>query len=162
MDARRSCLALSLVLALGVDRARADHHDKEEVTAHSKHVMRTVVLDNVDIRPSTLNMERGESLVFENHSTSPISVAFSEPANVIEKIRCGLVRTKASDEVQAPWQLFAWENGKLTATIPPGRFASVCSLMAGTYVYTATSVTAGAKQPGASGVLPEKGQIVVK
>ena len=62
----------------------------------------------------------------------------------------------------APWQLFAWETGKLTATIPPGRFASVCSLMAGTYVYTTSTVGVGAKQPGAGGVLPEKAQIVVK
>jgi hypothetical protein len=162
MDACRSGLVLSIVLALGVSAARADHHDQEEVTAHSKHAMRTVVLDNVDIRPSTLNMERGDALVFENHSTSPITVTFVEPGDIVEKIRCGLVREKASDEAKAPWQLFAWENGKMTATIPPGRFASVCSLMAGTYVNTTSTVGVGAKQPGAGGVLPEKAQIVVK
>jgi hypothetical protein len=162
MLAHRSCLILSIVLALAVSRARADHHDQEDVTAHSKHPMRTVVLDNVDIRPSTLNMERGDALVFENHSTSPITVTFTEPSDIVEKIRCGLVRAKPSDESMAPWQLFAWENGKLTATIPPGRFASVCSLMAGTYVYTTSTVGVGAKQPGAAGRLPEKAQIVVK
>jgi hypothetical protein len=162
MDARRSRLALSIVLALGVSLARADHHDQEDVTAHSKHAMRTVVLDNVDIRPSALTMERGEALVFENHSTSPITLTFIEPADIVEKIRCGLVRAKASDEAKAPWQLFVWQDGKLTATIPPGRFASVCSLMAGTYVYNTTSVGVGAKQPGAAGRLPEKGQITVK
>jgi hypothetical protein len=160
MDARRSCLVLSVLLALGVSPARADHHEGEEVTAHSKHVMRAVVLDNVDIRPSTLTMERGESLVFENHSINPITVTFTEPADVVEKIRCGLVRAKPSDESKAPWQLFAWQDGKLTATIPPGRFASVCSFMAGTYVYTATPVSPGVKVPG--GALPEKAQIVVK
>ena len=162
MDARRSCLVLSILLALGASPARADHHDQEEVTAHSKHAMRTVVLDNVDIRPSTLNMERGDSLVFENHSTSPITVTFTEPADIVEKIRCGLVRAKASEEAKAPWQLFVWQDGKLTATIPPGRFASVCSLLAGTYVYTTSTVGVGAKQPSAGGLLPEKAQIVVK
>jgi len=161
MDARRSCLVLSLVLALAVTRARAGH-DEEDVTAHSKHTLRTVALDNTDIRPSTLNMERGDALVFENHSINPIRVTFIDPPNMVEKIRCGLIRAKANEEPKAPWQLFVWEDAKLTATLPPGRFASVCSLMAGTYTYTATPVTAGAKLPDAGGLLPEKAQIVVK
>jgi hypothetical protein len=161
MHARRSCLVLSLVLALAVTRARAEHDD-EDVTAHSKHTLRTVVLDSTDVRPSTLNMERGDALVFENHSLHPIKTTFIDPSNIVEKIRCGLIRAKDTEEPKAPWQLFVWENEKLTATIPPGRFASVCSLMAGTYTYTATPVTAGAKLTDAGGLLPEKGQIVVK
>ena len=161
MDARRSCLILSLVLTLAVTRARAAH-DEEDVTAHSKHPMRTVVLDNTDIRPSTLNMERGDALVFENHSNHPVKVTFTEPDNVVEKIRCGLIRAKEKEAPKAPWQLFAWQDGKLTATLPPGRFASVCSLLAGTYTYTAIPVTAGAKQTESGGLLPNKAQIVVQ
>lgn len=161
MDARRSCLILTLVLAVAATRARAAH-DEEDVTAHSKHAMRTVVLDNTDVRPSTLNMERGDALVFENHSQHPVTVTFTEPADIVEKIRCGLIRTKESEQPKVPWQLFVLQNGKLTATLPPGRFASVCSLMAGTYTYTATPVSAGVKQTESGGLLPNKAEIVVK
>ena len=48
----------------------------------------------------------------------------------------------------------------VTLDVPPGQFASVCSLAAGHYAFTANGI---GNDPGTqSGVLPSKGQIDVK
>jgi hypothetical protein len=60
-------------------------------------------------------------------------VRFTEPEDIASRIHCGLVRPDAKAKSEAPWQLFAWTNGQLAATIPPGRFASVCSFAPGSY-----------------------------
>ena len=64
--------------------------------------------------------------------------------------------------MQAPWQLFTWTDGKLRATIPPGRFASVCSLQEGSYAYVASRENVAVRAEGRGGGLPEKGQITVR
>jgi len=154
----RCVVVASLVLALGAGRAWAEH---EPLEAHTKHPPKTVVLDNQSIQPSSLDMGTGDALVFENHSTQPIAVTFTEPADQRDRIRCGLVKKSARDKGQAPWALFAWTDGTLKASIPPGRFASVCSLKEGTYTYLTTRQTPGVRSAG-GGTVPEKGQIIVK
>ena len=63
---------------------------------------------------------------------------------------------------EAPaWQLFAWSDGQLRAVVPPGRFASICSLDPGNYSFITRRVGAQAAGRG-GGTLPEKGEIVVK
>ncbi len=158
MTRRCGRFVVSLLLVFALGPARAEH---EEVGGHAKHPMHAVVLDNQDIRPSNVTMEKGDVLVFENHSLQPIKVTFTEPADLKDRIRCELIREKAGAKALAPWQLFAWEDGKLAATIPPGRFASVCSLREGNYTFLATPLNTKVRQP-AGGGLPEKGQIVVK
>jgi len=149
-------LALGLGLGLGAVPARG-----EDVGAHARHMPHTVVLDGLDIRPSTTTMGAGDMLVFENYSVDPMRVTFTEPADLKERIRCGLVKQKEAEKAQAPWQLFAWSDGKLVGTIPPGRFASVCSFREGTYTFVTARLGVEARPAGGGG-LPAKGEVVVK
>jgi hypothetical protein len=89
-------------------------------------------------------------------------VTFTEPADLRDKIHCGLVRPTAKAKAEVPWQLFTWQDKKLVASIPPGRFASVCSLAPGNYTYLVAPQSIAVRPPGAGGLLPEKGEIVVK
>jgi len=157
MTTRTLRLVLGFVLALGASPTLAEH---EDASGHAKHPSQTIVLDGNDVRPSTTRMNQSDVIAFQNYSTIPVQVTFTEPADLEKMIRCGLVTEKAeTPPPSAPWALFEWRGGKLTATIPPGRFASVCSLEPGTYSFTATPV---AHDPRPSGVLPAKGQVVVK
>jgi hypothetical protein len=151
--------AVGLVLIVGMTIGPVGATE-EDTGAHAKGTLRTIILDTEVVRPSSTTLGTNESLVFENHSTQPMVVTFTEPADLKERIRCGLVRAKASDPERAPWALFSWEDGKMKGVIPPGRFASVCSLAAGHYTFLVARQSPGAKAP--SGVLPEKGEIVVK
>jgi len=150
---------LALLLALTSAPALAEHEDGK---AHDHGPKKTIVLDTTDIRPSSLDMAHGDVLAFENRSTHAMHVEFTEPKDLIDKIRCGAVRdAKDKGTPTAPWALFTWDGGKLSANVPPGQFASVCSLAAGHYAFTANGIgnDPGGKQ---SGVLPAKGQIDVK
>jgi hypothetical protein len=134
--------------------------EQEAPEAHAHGATRTVVLEGSDVRPASLAMKSGDVISFINYSTSPIRLAFTEPKAMADKIRCGLVRdAKTKGAPSAPWALFTWTDGTLTANVPPGQFASVCSFAPGHYAYTAQKV-GGAGD--ASGVLAAKGQIDVQ
>jgi hypothetical protein len=157
MTARLRLLFLLLVGSLALASAADETPD-----THAAHPSRTIVLDNRSIRPEALTMQRGELLVFENHSLHPITVTFEDPKDLREKIRCGLLGPRGGDEERAPWMLFTWDEGRLRAVIPPGRFASLCSLAPGTYSFTAARQAALRLSPAEGGTLPEKGQITVQ
>jgi len=146
-----------LMLALG---AAVAYGAEESLEAHAGHPSHTIILDKQDIRPSTTTMSKDDVIVFENQSLQAIKVTFTDPTDMRDKILCHIVRGKESERPQAPWQLFAWTDGKLVATIPPGRFASVCSLAPGSYSFV-TERQGVRPHQGAAGELPEKGQIVV-
>jgi hypothetical protein len=158
MRARRLAILLPLVLGPAVG-ARAD---RESLEAHTAHTPKVIVLDNRHVQPSTLALGPHDAVVFENHSVHPMQVRFTEPVDMEKRIHCGLVRPSPKTKAEAPWQLFTWTNGQLTATIPPGRFASVCSFSEGTYAYLVTRQGAMPRTHADSGVLPEKGQITVR
>src|SRR5262249_52631573 len=101
-------------------------------------------------------------LAFVNYSTHPVEVTFTEPSDLEKKIRCGLVHGTEKNAPSAPWALFTWKDGKLVGTLPPGKFASVCSLEPGSYAYTATIIGLGQRARDPGSVLPAKGQIEVK
>jgi hypothetical protein len=149
---------LALLLALTTAPALAEHEDGK---AHDHGPKKTIVFDNDDIRPSSLEMNHGDVLAFENHSTQPMRVQFTDPKDLVDKIRCGAIRSaKDKGTPSAPWALFVWNDGKLSADVPPGQFASMCSLAAGHYAFTANGI---GNDPGTqSGVLPSKGTIDVK
>jgi len=134
---------------------------EEGLEAHAKHNIQTITLDGNDVRPAQASLDHGDVLAFANYSARPVRVIFTEPADLKDKVRCGLVRGNEKHAPAAPWALFTWENEKLSATVPPGQFASVCSLEPGSYTFTATSIETGA-QGGSGTKLPGKGQIVVK
>jgi hypothetical protein len=151
--------AVGLLLAVGIMIGPVGATE-EDAGAHAKATTRTIVLDSEVVRPSSTVLGTNESVVFENHATQPLVVTFTEPADLMQRIRCGLVRAKATDPERAPWALFSWEDGKMKGVIPPGRFASVCSLAPGHYTFLVTRQSPGARTP--SGELGERGEIEVK
>ena len=149
---------IALLLALG---SRAVLAETEGPADHAKHTSRTVALDGNDVRPSQTRMEHNDVLTFVNYSTHPVRITFTEPADLKNRIRCSAIRGAEKDAPSAPWALFSWQNDKLTATVPPGQFASVCSLEHGTYDFTVAPVDAAAQGTSSHGLLPAKGQIMV-
>jgi len=133
---------------------------EEPLGAHTQHAPKTILIDNDHLEPSSVDMSAQDAMLFENHSTRPIAVTFTEPADLRDRIRCGLILGSAKERTRAPWQLFAWQDGKLAATIPPGRFASLCSLQAGNYSFLIARLGPGVNPAG--GKLHDKGQITVK
>lgn len=99
-----------------------------------------MVVDAERLYPTTLRISPGDALVFENHTVRPITVSVAGPDDLAERVRCGLIRRRATDPEQAPWLLFTWNDRRLSATIPPGRLASICSLQRGRYDFLAAHV----------------------
>jgi hypothetical protein len=124
---------------------------------HSSHPQRVVIIDNERIQPSAVTMKADEVLVFENQSLHPMRITFTEPAKSAEMVRCGLL-TEAPNE-RPPWGLFDASEGKLTGSIPPGRFGSLCALQPGSYTFVAERQDA---QGHADAELPTKGQVTVE
>ena len=149
---------MALLLAFG---PRAVLAEPEGASDHAKHTSRTITLDGNDVRPSQTRMEHSDVLMFVNYSAHPVRVTFTEPADLKNRIRCSAVRGAEKDAPSAPWALFSWENDKLTATVPPGQFASVCSLEHGSYAFTVAPVDSSAQGAASHGLLPAKGQIMV-
>ena len=147
-----------MALGLGVGAAPARG---EDVGAHARQTPHAVILGDLDVPPSTTTMGAGDTLVFENYSVHPVRITFTEPADLKERIRCGLVKQKEAEKARAPWQLFAWSDDKLVGTIPPGRFASVCSFREGTYTFVTARLGVEARPAGGGG-LPPKGEVIVK
>ena len=159
MKMSTTVLSLSVVLALGATRVLAAEEGPAEHAAHDTH---TVALDGKDVRPSQTSMVHGDTLAFTNYSAHPLRVTFTEPSELKDKVRCGLVHGKEKKAPSAAWALFMWENDKLVATVPPGQFASVCSLEPGSYTFTALPINTAAPATADTTQLPAKGQIVVK
>src|SRR5262249_32956295 len=147
-----------LLLALG---SRAVLAEMEGPADHAKHTSRTVALDGNDVRPSQTRMEHNDVLTFVNYSTHPVRITFTEPADLQHRIRCSAIRGAENAAGGAPWAGLWWRNAKGTATVPPGEFASVCSLEHGTYDFTVAPVDAAAQGTSSHGLLPAKGQIMV-
>ena len=150
-------IALALLVAVGVGSAVAEN---EDLDAHAKANTRTVTLDGTDVRPSTTTMNHSDVVSFLNYSTHPIRVTFTEPSDLEKKIRCGLVHGQEKGSRATPWAIFTWQGGKLVGNVPPGQFASVCSLDPGTYTFITESV--GPRTRDVAGVLPTKGRIEVE
>ena len=155
---------LPLALALSLAAAPLVLAEHEAPEAHAHGATRTITLDGQDVRPATTEMQHGDVISFVNYSTHPLRVTFTEPKDLEKRIRCGLVHdVKDKGAPSAPWALFTWDGGRLVGTVPPGQFASVCSLEPGAYSFTAEEIGAGTAQAGLrSGILPAKGNIEVK
>src|SRR5262245_6888736 len=107
---------LALLLALTTAPALAEH---EGPGAHAHGPKKTITLSNVYRRPSSLEMDHGDIVTFENQSTQPMRVVFTDPKDLIDKVRCSAVRNaKDTGTPSAPWALFVWNDGKLAADVP--------------------------------------------
>src|SRR5258706_12648 len=151
-------LLLALALALAATPVLAEHEGPD---AHAHGATKTIPLDGHDVRPATTEMGHGDVISFVNYSTHPVQVTFIEPQDLEKRIRCGLVRdAKDNGTPAAPWALFTWTDGKLVGNVPPGQFASVCSLEPGSYAFTAEIIgQRGAGGGERGGIVPTKGQI---
>src|SRR5262249_29979415 len=120
-----------------------------------------IVMRDDLISPTALTMDRNETLEFENDSGQIVRLMFLEPQGQTDRIRCYPIDHTIVGPGEAPWMLFDWGPGqRLTATIPPGRFASACSLLPGQYVFVTTRVSRDAR--GADCSLGTKGTIPVQ
>ena len=77
-----------------------------------------------------------------------MKLTFVEPEDQADKIRCYPINHTIVRRERAPSLLFDWGPGRrLTATIPPGRFASACSLVPGQYEGIATRISRDPRGP---------------
>jgi hypothetical protein len=128
---RWPCIVVVLV-ALAVPGMAEDERN------HFGGEHKTVRIDIDRVTPTELTMGPGDVLEFENYAFNPMTVQFTDPANQVDKIHCRLAAHDASKPKagEDPWIFFQFNpQGQLTAIIPPGRFASVCSLAPGRYVF---------------------------
>src|SRR5262245_30144539 len=113
----------------------------EDVDGGAAVAARKIVMRDGDFSPSVLTMSRNEVLEFENNSGQYMRFIFLEPRDQIDKIRCYPIDHTTTRPNQMSW-LFDWDPGRrLSATIPPGRFASACSFVPGQYAFVATRVS---------------------
>ena len=103
---------------------------------------RTIVLQGGDqITPSALTMTAADVLEFENDSGELMRLIFVDPPEQDDSIQCYLADHTIARPDEMPWLLFDRGPGRrLTATIPPGKFASVCSLAPGQYTFVTVPV----------------------
>jgi hypothetical protein len=152
-------LVLGTILLLVPAGLRAAEDDAR---SHAAAPHKVIVIDADRVSPSALTMSPDDVLEFENFALNSMQVVFLEPADQADKIRCHLVGEKAGHAARASWQLFSWGPGhRLTATIPPGRFASVCSLAPGQYTFVARRAAPATGTPPAA-TLGMKGTITVQ
>ena len=157
---RRAGLLGGMAVAAMCTTATA--HAEEAPSAHAAAAEKTVHLGSTVVTPSALDLDKDETVAFENYALYPLSVTFIEPAQgQAERIRCELIAPKAGQKAKAPWGLFTWNGRKqLVGNIPPGRFASLCSLAPGDYAYVVNRV--GGAAPGGVNTATQKGTIRVK
>jgi hypothetical protein len=124
-------------------------------SASDDGVPRKIFMHDDTIIPATLTMGHTETLEFDNYSGQFIRVVFVEPRDQSDKIRC----SATDDHISS--MRFDWSAGRgLTATIPPGKYVSTCSLMPGRYAFVATRV--GRDPRGTESSLGTKGTIIVR
>ena len=146
---------LAVAVTSGIASASEDMEGR--VAATRKLVMRDAEL----ISPSALTMNHDDVLEFQNDTGQFMRLVFVEPRDQTEKIRCYPIDHTIARPDQAPWLLFDWGPGRrLTAIIPPGKFASACSLAPGQYAFVTRRVSRDPR--GADDSLGTKGTIRVQ
>ena len=148
-------MVLAVAVTSGIASASEDVDGR--VAAARKLVMR----DDELISPSALTMSHDDVLVFDNESGRFMKLIFVEPQDQTDKIRCFPIDHTIARPYEAPGLLFDWGPGRrLTATMPPGKFASACSLAPGQYTFVAKRVSHDPR--GAEDSLGTKGTITVQ
>ena len=133
----------------------------EDMAGRVAAARRIIMRDDDLISPSALSMSRGDVLEFQNDSGQFMRLVFVEPQDQTDKIRCYPIDHTIARPDQTPWMLFDWGPGRrLTATIPPGTFASECSLAPGQYAFVAIRVSRDSR--GAEDSLGTKVTITVR
>ena len=152
-------LLVMMLLALGL--VATANADEDAWIDHSKANHKTIIIGKDAILPSKTIMDASDVVEFKNMWSGVLTVTFTEPKDVTAKIRCGLISGKAAsaDSKAPPWDLFEADAEGLAGSIPPGRFASLCSLAPGEYSFIVEELAFAGDEEG---VLPNKGTISVK
>ncbi len=154
----RAIIALATVAAAVTSTiaSASDDVERRAVTA------RTIVMQGDDrVSPSTLTMNRTDVLEFENDSGEIMRLVFVDPPDQADKIRCYVTDHTIARPDQTPWLAFDWGPGRrLTATIPPGKFASACTLAPGQYAFVTKRITRDTRE--VLDTLGTKGTITVQ
>jgi hypothetical protein len=138
---RKVIVVMMLAMVAGSGIASASQ-DVDGGAARRKIVVR----DDDLISPSALTMSRNDVLEFENESGHLLRLTLVEPHDQTDKIRCYPIDHAITQPDQMPWMRFDWDPGqRLTAMIPPGDFASACSLVPGQYAFVATRISRDAR-----------------
>jgi hypothetical protein len=162
---KAAAVFLALALRAMAEASPPDERTADEKTAddHRGRAPTVIVLDNERIMPEAVDLLRDGVVVFENHSVHAFDIEFVEPKDMRDRIRCHDVERGTSTSAdEATLAHFRWVGDRVAAKIPPGRHASLCSLSPGDYAFTALRDRPDRENTGASGMLPEKGQITVK
>ena len=156
----RSVMVGALVLCSTIGMARA----AETVGDGARAPHTIVIVDSGLLYPETLTVHQGDVLEFQNFSSESVMFMFIEPKNAADELHC---RPAENTEATAGrgkvtrWPLFtSGPNHDLTATIPPGRFSSACSLAPGRYVFVTKRIGRDVRSPGDT--LGQKGTITVE
>jgi len=154
---RKVIVVMTLALAV-VSRIVSASGDAGGRVAATRKI---VIWDDDAISPPALTMSRDDVLEFENGSGQVMRLIFVEPQDQIDKIRCYPIDHTIAQPDRTPWTVFGWGPGqRLTAMIPPGKFASACALVPGQYAFVATRVSRDPR--GADHSLGAKGTITVQ
>ena len=132
----------------------------ETPESHADKPNKVVTITPTRLVPPDLRMGTGDVLAFHNLSMKTMVLTFIQPKNVGQYTTCTQIKRVSSSEATAPGAAFQRQGDQVTATLLPGTFVSVCSLKAGTYVYTANASFEGALTDDAT--LGMKGTIVVE
>jgi len=148
-----------MMLAAAMTSGMASASD--EMEGRGRSARKIVMHDDELISPSALTMNRDDVLEFENDSGQLMRLVFVEPEDQREKVRCHLVNRTSARPDETPRLVLDWDAGtRLTTIIPPGRFASVCSLAPGRYAFVARRVSRDPR--GGEDSLGTKGTITVE
>jgi len=148
-----------MMLAAAMTSGMASASD--EMEGRGRSARKIVMHDDELISPSALTMNRDDVLEFENDSGQLMRLVFVEPEDQREKVRCHLVNRTSARPDETPRVVLDWDAGtRLTTIIPPGRFASVCSLAPGRYAFVARRVSRDPR--GGEDSLGTKGTITVE
>jgi hypothetical protein len=147
-----------MVLGAGIAWAAED----PSRDARRSHVI--TVIDPGLVFPTALTMGQGEAVEFANHYSEAIRLVFVEPDDSADKVRCSLPgkpdATGGSDTIRGRPDFTSDSSQHLTVTIPPGRYASACSLTPGRYAFVTQRVGRDPRSP--LDMLGEKATISVE
>ena len=161
MFKRREIRSTVMVMMLAAAVTSGIVSASEGIDGRAGTARKLVMRDNELITPSALTMKHDDVLEFENASGRFMTLVFVEPRDQADKIRCYPIDHTMARPDQVPGVLFDWGPGRrLTATMPPGKFASACSLAPGKYTFVAKRVSGDPRGTGDS--LGTKGTITVQ
>ncbi len=104
---------------------------------------KTIVLGATRLDPDNLTMASTDVLAFISTAFEPLQLEFTQPSSQAGKISCRVADPKSLKPGETRLATFSLNaEGHFSATVPPGRFLSVCTLAPGPYTYVVHKLSA--------------------